>query len=152
MPNPAPDRALSSTTLSGYVDTSAQWNIGKGDANAPAYGFGGAGKADGFNLNVVDLNLEKDPDAADSWGAGYRAELWMGPDAVAFHTQTGAISDFAVKNAYVDLKVPVGNGLDAKLGVWDTPSVMKSPIPRTIRTSPVPTALPWNPPRTPGRC
>jgi hypothetical protein len=114
--------ALSSTTLSGYVDTSAQWNLGTGDKNAPAYGFGGAGKADGFNLNVVDLNLEKDADAADSWGAGYRVELWMGPDAVALATQSsGATTDFAVKNAYVDLKVPVGNGLDAKIGVWDTP-------------------------------
>lgn len=116
--------AVSSTTLSGYVDTSAQWNLGTGNANAPAYSFGGPSKADGFNLNVVDVNLEKDADAADSWGAGYRVELWMGPDANTLATQssvsTGA-SDFAVKNAYVDLKAPLGNGLDAKLGVWDTP-------------------------------
>lgn len=114
--------SLSSTTLSGYVDTSAQWNLGRGDANAPAYGFGGPSKADGFNLNVVDLNLQKDADAADGWGAGYRGEFWLGPDAAALATQsTGAFNDFAVKNAYVDLKAPVGNGLDAKIGVWDTP-------------------------------
>jgi len=69
--------ALSSTTLSGYVDTSAQWNLGDGVSHSPNYGFGGAGKADGFNLNVVDLNLEKDADAADGWGAGYRVELWL---------------------------------------------------------------------------
>jgi len=78
---PSVQTALSSTTLSGYVDTSMQWNLGTGDANAPAYGFGGAGKADGFNLNVVDLNLEKDADAADAWGSGYKVELWAGPDA-----------------------------------------------------------------------
>lgn len=114
--------SLSSTALSGYVDTSAQWNMGTGVANAPNYGFGGPGKADGFNLNVVDLNLQKDADAADGWGAGYRAELWLGPDAAALATQsTGAANDFAIKNAYVDLKAPVGNGLDAKIGVWDTP-------------------------------
>src|ERR1700728_4602047 len=73
--------ALSSTTLSGYVDTSMQWNVGTGDSHAPGYAFGGASKADGFNLNVVDLNLEKDADASAAWGAGYRVELWMGPDA-----------------------------------------------------------------------
>ena len=27
--------SLSSTTLSGYVDTSAQWNMGTGNANTP---------------------------------------------------------------------------------------------------------------------
>jgi len=113
--------ALSSTTLSGYVDTSAQWNIGDGVTHTPGYAFGGAAKADGFNLNVVDLNIEKDADAADAWGAGYRVELWLGPDANALATQSGAHGDFAVKNAYVDLKAPVGNGIDFKMGVFDTP-------------------------------
>src|SRR5579884_3850284 len=116
--------SVASTTLSGYVDTSMQWNPGTGNANAPAYSFGGPGKADGFNLNTVDVNLEKDADAADSWGAGYRVELWMGPDANALATQSSGVgtgTDFAVKNAYVDLKAPLGNGLDAKIGTWDTP-------------------------------
>src|ERR1043166_8612618 len=61
--------ALSSTTLSGYVDTSAQWNIGTGNGHVPNYAFGGSAKADGFNLNVVKLSLEKPIDAADTWGA-----------------------------------------------------------------------------------
>ena len=39
--------ALSATTLSGYVDTSAQWNFGTGNAHLPDYKFGGASKADG---------------------------------------------------------------------------------------------------------
>ena len=51
--------SLASTTISGYVDTSAQWNAGTGNANTPPYAFGGPGKADGFNLNVVKLTLEK---------------------------------------------------------------------------------------------
>jgi hypothetical protein len=117
--------ALSSTTLSGYVDTSAQWNLGDGVSHSPGYGFGGASKADGFNLNVVDLNLEKDADAADGWGAGYRVELWLGPDADTLGTHAsgvgGAQGDLSIKNAYVDLKAPVGNGIDFKVGVFDTP-------------------------------
>ncbi|EEF63409.1 outer membrane beta-barrel protein [Pedosphaera parvula] len=113
--------ALESTTLSGYVDTSAQWNLGTGNANAPAYIFGGSGKADGFNLNVVKLVLEKPASLSDGWGAGYKVDLLFGPDAVAYGTQsTGVTGDFAVKQAYVDLKVPLANGLEFKVGVWDT--------------------------------
>jgi hypothetical protein len=113
--------AVASTTLSGYVDTSAEWNLGTGNSHAPNYSFGGPGKADGFNLNVVDLNLERDPDATDGWGAGYKVELWMGPDANTLATaSSSSTGDLAVKNAYVDLKAPLGNGLDIKIGVWDT--------------------------------
>jgi hypothetical protein len=113
--------ALSATTISGYVDTSAQWNMGTGDANVPNYAFGGSGKADGFNLNVVKLSIEKPVDAADAWGAGYKVDLLFGPDANALATQSsGTASDFAVKQAYVALHAPVGNGLDFKMGVWDT--------------------------------
>ncbi|MDB6020053.1 MAG: hypothetical protein JWR19_4542 [Pedosphaera sp.] len=116
--------ALSSTTLSGYVDTSAQWNFGTGNANNPKYAFNTPNKADGFNLNVVKLTLQKDADASDGWGSGYKVDLLFGPDANivgGLGTQsTGTSSDFAVKQAYVDLKAPLGNGLDIKIGVFDT--------------------------------
>src|SRR5215471_1124421 len=78
--------ALSSTTISGYVDTSAQWNLGSGNANVPTYAFGGTSKADGFNLNVVKLALEKPVDVADTWGSGYKTELLFGPDANTLNT------------------------------------------------------------------
>jgi hypothetical protein len=112
--------ALSTTTLSGYVDTSAQWNIGTGNANNPPYSFGGRSKADGFNLDVVDLALDKPLD--DSlWAAGYHVELWMGPDAnLLFSQSSGNAADFAVRQAYVALRTPVGNGITWKLGVFDT--------------------------------
>src|SRR5437868_2030608 len=42
--------ALASTTLSGYVDTSVQWNFGTGNENLPPYAFGGPGKADGYTM------------------------------------------------------------------------------------------------------
>src|SRR5436190_4767165 len=101
--------ALSSTTLSGYVDTSAQWNFGTGNSRLPDYKFGGASKADGFNLNVVQLRLEKPLDEAE-WAAGYRVDLWAGPDANVLGTQSvygsgnaASHSDFAVRQAYVAL-------------------------------------------------
>ena len=79
--------SLSSTTLSGYVDTSAQWNLGTGNANTPPYSFGGPSKADGFNLNVVQLSLDKPLDESE-WAAGYHVDLWLGPDAGALGTSS----------------------------------------------------------------
>lgn len=114
--------ALASTTLSGYVDTSAHWNLGTGNANLPYYTPNvqpGAGKADGFNLNVVSLTLNR-PAGEGDWGAGYNAQFLFGPDAVAYNTSlnAGALSDFSLKDVYVVLHAPVGNGLDVKLGTF----------------------------------
>src|SRR5678815_2451304 len=118
--------ALSSTSISGYVDTSAQWNFGTGNQRLPDYKFGGASKADGFNLNVVQLRIEKPLDEAE-WAAGYRVDLWAGPDANILGTQSifgsngrASTGDFAVRQAYVALRMPVGNGIDWKVGVFDS--------------------------------
>lgn len=117
--------ALSSTTLSGYVDTSAIWKFGtdRGGSVLPGRSYDGADKQDGFNLNVVKLSLEK-PLEEGNWSAGYKVDLLFGPDANVYNTASSPLglneSDFAVKQAYVNLRVPVGNGLDLKMGVWDT--------------------------------
>ncbi len=117
---------LSATTISGYVDTSAQWNFGTGNANNPPYAFGGGSKADGFNLNVVDLAIDK-PQDESPWASGYHVELWFGPDADSLGTQsffgnssTASQGDLAVRQAYVALRTPIGNGIDWKVGVFDT--------------------------------
>jgi hypothetical protein len=47
-------------------------------------------------------------------------DLMAGPDANAFANQSsGLAADFAVRQAYVALHAPLGNGLDFKLGVFD---------------------------------
>jgi len=112
--------ALSSTTLSGYVDTSAQWNFQTGNANPAPFKFNTPSKADGFNLDVVQLRIEKPLDEAE-WAAGYRVDLWFGPDANTLNTQSSLThGDFAIRQAYVALRVPVANGLDFKMGVFDS--------------------------------
>lgn len=117
---------LSSTTISGYVDTSVEWDNGDDYAN-----FGGSipfrsGKMDGFNLNVVKLTIEKPLDESE-WAAGYKVDLIFGPDAIGFNESAnnaafgfGGVSEVGVKQAYVALRTPVGNGIDWKMGVFDT--------------------------------
>jgi hypothetical protein len=126
--------ALSATTISGYVDTSFEWQLkpdkeSTGVSGSGPWGsfipFRGENKRDGFNLNVVKLTFEKPLDEGE-WASGYRVDLLAGPDAVGFNTSvlssssSPANSDFGIKQAYVALRTPVGNGIDWKLGVFDT--------------------------------
>jgi len=113
--------AVSSTTLSGYVDTSAIWMIGnQRQGNAlPGRSYDGVAKQDGFNLNVVKLSLSKPLDEGQ-WSAGYTADLLFGPDANQFEVLQGAVAnDLAIQQAYVNLHAPVvGNGIDLIMGVY----------------------------------
>ncbi|MGO9586624.1 MAG: outer membrane beta-barrel protein [Limisphaerales bacterium] len=133
--------ALSNTTLSGYVDTSIQWNPSGGAFVAPVafqntpQGIVGSStatssKANNFNLNVIDIALDK-PEDEGPWASGYHVELWFGQDATTLGTSGqnsilnnnggGALgNDVAIRQAYITLRTPVGNGIDWKLGVFDT--------------------------------
>lgn len=108
--------ALSSTTLSGYVDTSAIWNLGSGSQVANRFANTGADRQDGFNVNTVKLQLEKPIDEG-TWSAGYKFETMFGPDA---NVMPGALtSGVAIKQAYAALRAPIGNGIDFKIGQFD---------------------------------
>ncbi len=88
--------------------------------------------ADGFNLNAVDLALDKPMDESP-WAAGYHVELMAGPDSVpgnvvsytsGGHTYVGTQSgaDVSIRQAYLALRTPVGNsGIDWKIGTLDSP-------------------------------
>lgn len=123
--------ALSSTTISGYVSVSGWWNMGTGgnsywgEAGYPYIPYS-VGKQDGFNLDVVKLTIEKPLDEAQ-WAAGYKVDLLFGPDANGLATGSplsGDVgnenADFAIQQAYVALRAPVGNGIDFKLGVFNS--------------------------------
>ncbi|HAO80275.1 MAG TPA: hypothetical protein DCQ92_15160 [Verrucomicrobia subdivision 3 bacterium] len=131
--------ALSTTTISGYVSASANWQISRSGDNAQ-YSPAGAipyqgGKQDGFNLDVVKLSISK-PQDESPWASGYQVDLLFGPDAVGYnpsananhvtdnngtgYTYNNSGSDFAIKQAYIALRTPIGNGIDWKIGVFDT--------------------------------
>jgi hypothetical protein len=118
--------ALASTVISGYVDTSFEWQIDPDKEmpffdSWPSIPFRGDDKRNGFNLNVVKLSLEKAMDESE-WASGYKVDLLFGPDAVGYNPSSNGDSDesFAIKQAYVALRTPVGNGIDWKFGVFDT--------------------------------
>lgn len=109
--------AISGTTIYGYVDTSVEWAISPSHDVFGSY-FGGIpfryGKQDGFNLNAVELNIEKPLDETP-WASGYHVQMVWGPDATSY------LGDAApIKQAYVTLRVPVGNGIEFKIGQFDT--------------------------------
>ena len=116
--------ALSNTTISGYVSASANVGLTGGYANSPASGIDFQnGKANGFNLDVVKLSIAK-PEDESPWASGYQVDLLFGPDAVGYNPTVGPNnnnSDISIKQAYVTLRTPVGNGIDWKIGVFDSP-------------------------------
>ena len=130
--------AVSSTTLSGYVSVSALWNPGTGNGTAAAAaaavpgvgaGIGIAGQPfrggtalaqDGFAADVVSLSVSKPLDESE-WAAGYNAQLWYA-ETSGSGTAPGLSAGGGVqlKNANIDLRVPVGNGIDLKVGIFDS--------------------------------
>jgi hypothetical protein len=120
------ETALTATTISGYVSTSAFFDL-RGDnpdrIQLPGRAFDTADKLNKINLDVVKLSLEKPLDEGD-WSAGYKVDLLFGPDANVYNTASSPLgensSDFGIKQAYITLQAPVGNDLIAKVGVFDT--------------------------------
>ena len=120
--------ALSNTTISGYVDVAAQYNLG----NQPDRGsyYGGSSyyeyidKRDAFTLNNVTISLDK-PQDETPWAAGYHVDLNAGKDAINgyqpneqyWYTQSNGL--LSIRQAYLALRTPVGNGIDWKIGVMD---------------------------------
>jgi hypothetical protein len=109
---------LASTMITGYVDTSIEWDPGTGDLNVPGYSYN-AGKQDGFNLNSVVITIAKAEDESE-WAAGYDIDLMIGPDNPLGLGGGFVSSSIPIRQAYVTLRTPVGNGIDWKLGVFDT--------------------------------
>jgi len=78
-----------------------------------------------FNLDQVKLTLEKPLDEAD-FAAGYRIDLLYGTTARLIHATRADGSTFDLgqdgdlEQAYVQFRLPVGNGLDVKFGKFVT--------------------------------
>src|SRR3989338_1465346 len=101
--------------------------------NATQTQFGGARvfdyQQDEFVLNAVKLTLEKDKDDSD-FPAGFRVDLMYGVDAEILGGRRGIAvaengdtaediendSSFYLEQAYINLGLPLGDGVDVKIG------------------------------------
>jgi hypothetical protein len=116
--------ALSSTVISGYVDVAAQYNIGNYSTGSGVPAGTAGSKVDNFSLNDVDIAFDH-PEDESPWAAGYHIDINAGTDAVGVFLNGSQASgaagtaSVAIRQAYVVVRTPLGNGIDWKVGVQD---------------------------------
>lgn len=119
------ETAKKGVVLSGYVDASYTYNLNGGGTDSGFNGTPGTIRthmfdvdSNDFNVNQVKLALEKALPAENTWAAGFRVDLMFGEDAKYLADNDWGMGDgeLAVEQAYVQFRVPVGNGLDFKFG------------------------------------
>jgi hypothetical protein len=128
------ETAQKGITLSGYVDVSYTEQFG-----GRGTGFGGNAAVghefdtnnNNFNVQAVKIALEKALPDKNEWAAGFRIDTIYGSDAKylgdsAFGQfgssgiSTNNSSGFALEQALVKFRIPVGNGLDIYAGKFVT--------------------------------
>ena len=108
--------------ISGFIDTSYLVNHADRTETGPVAGSSGQNTGrvfdnqyDGFNLNAVWLTIQKDIDAS-KFPAGFRVDTIIGQDASSYRGLAANESTVLLGIAYIDLAIPVGNGIDVKIG------------------------------------
>ncbi|HLH56194.1 MAG TPA: outer membrane beta-barrel protein [Verrucomicrobiae bacterium] len=115
-----PVSALSDITLSGFVTTSYFHDSTMPPASmgriSPGYLWNRV--SDSFSLNKVKITLASPQvqNTGEKWDAGYRVSLIAGQDAPIVNTKSGVTGFDYLREAYVELNVPIGTGLDVRVG------------------------------------
>jgi hypothetical protein len=100
-----------SGTLTGYVSTS--YTMVK-DGVAPAGYWNANANSDGYALDVIDLKWAS-AQGGGEYATGYTVELWAG--GADFGNGVGTVE---IMEANIDLRVPLGSGLNLKVGYFGT--------------------------------
>jgi hypothetical protein len=111
-----PVSALTDITLSGFVSTSYFYDVGNHQDNHPA-GYLWNTSLNSFTINKIKLTLASPAVDKTKWDAAYRVSFIWGQDAPI--TDTGSTHDpgFSwLREAYAELNIPIGTGLDVKAG------------------------------------
>ena len=108
--------ALSEMQISGFVQASYFYNTARPkDGKSDAYLWNTTDNS--FSLNKFKLTINSKPVATDKWDAGYKASLMFGEDAPQLNSPAPGNTSFNdVREAYVELNVPIGTGLNIKAG------------------------------------
>ena len=107
---------LGTSTLTGYVSTSYHWAIGKDVSQTTTQQDA---REDRFSVDVVSLTLASAKTEGD-WGAGYNVQMWLGKDADNLNLGGGGGEGNELKNAYLSLNLPIGDGVNLDFGRFDT--------------------------------
>ena len=115
-------KAMSAITISGFVQASYFANMEPPDDGMnDAYLWNT--RDNSFSLNKFKLTIASKPVASDKWDAGFRASMILGDDAPLLNTSghhgnlsTENSSFNSLREAYVELNVPIGTGLNIKAG------------------------------------
>jgi hypothetical protein len=110
-----PIKAMSSMMISGYVSASYFYDAANSKDNGPT-GYLWNTKLNSFDVNEIKLTLASPAVDKDKWDAAYRVSLLYGQDAPFLNSGSGITGFNSVREAYVELNVPVGTGLDIKAG------------------------------------
>ena len=110
-----PITAMSAITVSGYVSASYFYDLANSKDNAPN-GYLWNNKLNSFDVNEVKLTLASPAVDKDKWDAAYRVSLLYGQDAAFLNSGNGITGFNSIREAYVELNVPVGTGLDTQGG------------------------------------
>ena len=120
------ETAQKGVKLSGYIDSGYSYNF-TGDANnsnvSGRLGSDTAQRGD-FNLYAAKIAIEKALTSENKAQAGFRTDIMIGEDASYFINRTaGNLSNtnnnsnsLFLEQAYVEIRAPVGNGWDFKVG------------------------------------
>jgi hypothetical protein len=107
---------LGQTEISGFMEASYMYNINRG--TAPVLGRTFDSHPNQFVVDDFKLALEKPLNVnPTNWAVGYRADLIFGEDAAVIHSSGFNLgTDGDLEQAFIDVNVPIGNGLKVIFG------------------------------------
>jgi hypothetical protein len=120
------ETAQKGVKLSGYIDSGYSYNFtGSGNQSQVNGRFGSdtAQRGD-FNLYAAKIVIEKALTSENKAQAGFRTDVMIGEDATYFINRTAGqtgntnnnSNSLFLEQAYVEIRAPVGNGWDFKVG------------------------------------
>lgn len=108
--------AMTDMTISGFVQASYFYNL-QHPAGGESATYLWNTKDNSFSINKIKLTFAGGALAKDKWDATYRVSLMFGNDTQALNSNgTGNTSLNDLREAYVEMNVPIGTGLDIKAG------------------------------------
>ncbi len=115
--SPGMVKALGDITMTGFVQASYFWDTADNEAGN-VVGNVWNRRNGSFSINKVKLTLASAPVEAsgDEFDFGYKFSMMWGEDAPMVNTG-GAVQGFdELREAYVEMNVPIGTGLNVKAG------------------------------------